>query len=128
MIFSTHIAVPDLVIHKIGLEIKERLMHELEKDERFEYLHSDTKMYDLGQKINFVLNQYVEESSPSYNGWVLEASVAREISGILASGRKIEGIKEFRRATGAGLKEAKDLIDEFGTGREAAERFILAFT
>lgn len=34
------------------------------------------------------------------------------IAGALESGRKIEAIKIYREATGQGLKEAKDFIDQ----------------
>ena len=128
MIFQTHIAVPDVVIHKLGIEIKERLIEELEKDEHFSYLHKDMRTYDLGQKFNWILNKYVEENIPSYNGYTLDISVVKEISDLLKNRRKINAIKEFRRATGAGLKDAKYLIDEFGTGQAAAEQFMVAFT
>lgn len=36
---------------------------------------------------------------------------------LLASGRKIEGIKRIREETGLGLKEAKDLADAFSAQR-----------
>lgn len=36
----------------------------------------------------------------------------RRIEEALYAGRKIEAIKHFREATGSGLKEAKDVLDE----------------
>lgn len=42
----------------------------------------------------------------------LDAAIVEEITEQLAGGRKIEAIKTYRQATGRGLKEAKDFIDQ----------------
>lgn len=36
-----------------------------------------------------------------------------EIKSLLAEGRKIDAIKRYRDATGSGLKESKDWVDQF---------------
>jgi ribosomal protein L7/L12 len=42
----------------------------------------------------------------------LEGKLDAAVLDALRSGRKIEGIKEYRAATGAGLKDAKDYAEE----------------
>jgi ferritin-like metal-binding protein YciE len=37
--------------------------------------------------------------------------VPPEVAGLIQAGRKIEAIKVYRRATGAGLKEAKEAVE-----------------
>lgn len=49
-----------------------------------------------------------EVSSAVAKGWV------NECSGMIAGGRIIDAIKHCRACTGAGLKEAKELIDKLG--------------
>ena len=41
------------------------------------------------------------------------ADVPHSVMDALRRGKKIEAIKEFRAATGADLKDAKDAVDEF---------------
>ena len=56
-----------------------------------------------------------EASSPATAG----ANIMREIMQILAHGNKIEAIKVYRQATGAGLKEAKEAVEALGRGEDA---------
>ncbi len=49
----------------------------------------------------------LSSSQPSVDPAALE----EEIRGLLIGGRKIEAIKIYREATGAGLKEAKEVVD-----------------
>lgn len=42
----------------------------------------------------------------------LDPEVVERITEQLASGHKIEAIKTYRQATGCGLKEAKDFLDQ----------------
>jgi len=44
----------------------------------------------------------------------VDESFQREITELLQNGRKIEAINRLREETGAGLKEAKDAIEQFG--------------
>ncbi|GAA2503128.1 ribosomal protein L7/L12 [Streptomyces longisporus] len=37
-----------------------------------------------------------------------------EVNALLREGKKIQAIKVYREATGAGLKEAKDAVDKLG--------------
>jgi ribosomal protein L7/L12 len=43
--------------------------------------------------------------------------VPPEVIGLLQAGRKIEAIKVYRDATGAGLKEAKDAVEHIDANR-----------
>jgi ribosomal protein L7/L12 len=49
-----------------------------------------------------------------------DSELDNEIASLLASGRKIEAIKVYRRHTGAGLKEAKDAVEAIAKGRNIA--------
>ena len=41
-------------------------------------------------------------------------AVPPEVLGLIQAGRKIEAIKAYREATGAGLAEAKNAVEEMG--------------
>jgi len=43
--------------------------------------------------------------------------VPPEVAGLVQAGRKIEAIKVYRRANGAGLKEAKDAVEKLESKR-----------
>lgn len=43
----------------------------------------------------------------------VEPGITDQIRDLVAQGKNIEAIKEYRTETGAGLKDAKDAIDEY---------------
>jgi ribosomal protein L7/L12 len=50
----------------------------------------------------------------------LDTDMQRELSALVAQGRKIEAIKRVREATGLGLKEAKDYVEALAAGAPVA--------
>lgn len=42
-----------------------------------------------------------------------EPGLTAQVKQLIADGKKIEAIKEYRVASGAGLKEAKDAVEEY---------------
>ena len=128
MLFQTHVEVPEWVIKKIALEIKEKFFEELERDQHFDYVSKGCRMYDMAMKYNKVIDDFTENYTPEYQGYKVSMGRAKIISHYLKNRKKIDAIKEFRAETGAGLKDAKFLIDEFGTGPESGNKFLAAFT
>ncbi len=128
MLFSTYVSVPEHVIHKIAMDIKEQFFEEMERDTMFEHLCKGTTMYDLCQLMNRVTNDYIQSQVPICEGHSLSEGVVKAIGDYLRAGKKIDGIKEFRAHTGCSLKEAKRVLDMFGTGPVGAIQFIAAFS
>ena len=64
--------------------------------------------------------EVVDAFSRSVDSWGHDVSSAvakawvNECSGMIADGRIVDAIKHCRSCTGAGLKEAKELIDKLG--------------
>lgn len=128
MLFQTHVEVPEWVIKKIALEIKEKFFEEMLIDHHFDYLSKGCRMYNLGMKYNKVVDDFTENYTPEYQGYRVSMGSARIIAQHLVNRKKIDAIKEFRSETGADLRDSKLLIDEFGTGPESGSKFLAAFT
>jgi hypothetical protein len=68
-------------------------------------------------RIEAKLDLLLKQANIRFEGQV---NVRREVADALRAGRKIEAIKLYREATGVGLKEAKDYVEEVerqgGTG------------
>ena len=76
------------------------------------------------------IQAYAAHSEKSCDGWRLDPHQAQTIASEMRKGRKIMAIKEFRGATGAGLRDAKEFIEKFGengTGDVAAMEFMNVF-
>ena len=56
--------------------------------------------------------QVDKEALKRYAALISETDKARIIA-MVEEGRKIEAIKECREITGAGLKDAKDMVDDY---------------
>jgi len=68
-----------------------------------------------------------ENQKPNTFGYTLEPKEVLNIAGELRAERRIKAIKMFREATNAGLRESKNLIDQFSCGKGSAELFIETF-
>ena len=128
MLFQTHVEVPEWIIKKIALEIKEKFFEELEKDEHFDFVSKGCRSWHMGQKFNQVVDDFTENYTPEYQGYKLSMGCARIVAHYLKNHKKIDAIKEFRAETGADLRDSKFLIDEFGTGVGSDSKFLAAFT
>src|SRR5579883_2583994 len=51
----------------------------------------------------------------------IPADLQEQIRSLMAQGRKIEAIKVYREALGAGLKDAKDAVEAIGSGSVVQE-------
>lgn len=69
--------------------------------------HDTSQLARIERKLDILLQHHGLEYEP-FDG------LPEPIRDALRRGRKIEAIKLYREATGAGLREAKDAIDEAG--------------
>ncbi|MDQ0114196.1 ribosomal protein L7/L12 [Paenibacillus harenae] len=58
----------------------------------------------------------VPDSSPEMTRISPAANLDERLRALVASGKRIQAIKEFREANGVGLKEAKDYVDNLDRG------------
>lgn len=125
-IFTAPVAVPEGTIRAIIAEFMSNVLHEcLGEDIDLE----DFQINKLGDKMNAVLTSICEANKVNVDGWFLKRDQVLEVAGELRACRKIGAIKAFRMFTGAGLKEAKDLIDKFcENGRDAGPVAAIQFT
>jgi ribosomal protein L7/L12 len=127
IMFQTYVAVPRDVIMEIGQGIRRFVVTEMvhQKNTYDSYKEDDIK--DIGLLIDGAVAAYADAGSKSFDGWNLGKEEAREVASKIRQGLKIMAIKEFRTHTGAGLKEAKEVIDNFTCDEQGALRFLAAF-
>ncbi len=77
------------------------------------------RLAQLEQQVR-LLSERLDVPCPTFGGDVgrtasgqLEGGVPSEVVALARSGNKIAAIKLFRELTGAGLREAKDVVDSF---------------
>ena len=116
--FQTYQVVPQRVIKAIGQDIMKNVML------RMRHLE-DKEAVQLVHEIEMAIDQVASEHSPSVDGYRLTDKQVGEIGELIKIGKPIGAIKEFRFATGAGLREAKTFIDKFTTGRSYEEAFMM---
>ncbi|MDF3302990.1 ribosomal protein L7/L12 [Streptomyces tropicalis] len=66
---------------------------------------TDRRLERIERKLDLVLEHL---------GLRLEVPRVDEVQGLVREGKRIEAIKVYREATGAGLKEAKEAVDRLG--------------
>lgn len=124
--FETRVSVPKHIVEKIGLEIRERFMRGI-----YEETHLSSR--DIGQIdeiLQSVILKYSSNQEKSCDGYSLTKDDAEIIANEMKQNRKLMAVKEFRRATGAGLREAKSFLEKFGVqgiGETAAIEFLSVF-
>ncbi len=123
--FGTTVEVPKKVIEEIGTQIRKLLQKRLLSDE-FVDLY-ERQIYQIDNVMQNVIDQIASQNKKSYEGWELDRDTIRLISEFLCAERKIDAIKTFRVKTGADLKSAKHLIDNFPLSEEGALSFRKAF-
>ena len=117
-IFQTYQRVPERVIKAIGQDIKRNMFL------RLRHMGQDA-LLQLGLDFDMAIDQVASEHSPCVDGYRLTDKQVGEIGDLIKMGKNIGAIKEFRFATGEGLREAKAFIDKFTQGRSSEEAFIL---
>ncbi|WNM28996.1 ribosomal protein L7/L12 [Streptomyces sp. Li-HN-5-11] len=66
------------------------------------FTRTDRRLARIERKLDLIMDHLdLREEDPRLD----------EVAGLARAGRKIEAIKAYREATGAGLKEAKDAVD-----------------
>ncbi|MBQ5764772.1 MAG: ribosomal protein L7/L12 [Clostridia bacterium] len=64
-----------------------------------------------GEELSEEDKQYLENEYSNIDG--VDAQTAKRIETLLGGGQKLEAIKIYREATGAGLAEAKEAVEEY---------------
>ena len=116
--FQTYQQVPERVIRAIGEDIKKNMAL------RLRYLEAD-KLMDVMVDFDLAIDQVASEKSPSVDGYRLTDLQVGNIAEQIRIGKPIDAIKEFRMATSAQLREARDFIYKFTQGRSSEEAFIM---
>ena len=116
--FQTYQRVPRRVIKAIGEDIKANFMR------RNCHLDHEDQI-KLSVELDLAIAQIADEHSPSVDGYRLADKVVSVIADLIRNGKPIAAIKEFRAATGEGLRESKDFIDKFTKGRSWEEAFLM---
>lgn len=125
ILFDTKVSVPKHILLHIGEEIRHMFMRSLEADPRFEMMRDDLQV--INNKMENAITAFAISQEKSCEGWTLEKHQAERIANEIRNYRKIMAIKEFRAATGAGLKEAKYFLDKFEMNEIGAMEFLAVF-
>jgi ribosomal protein L7/L12 len=73
------------------------------------------RVAELERKVDYLMQRIGSgEMTPSVPTLGPASPVPPDIVELARSGHKIEAIKRYREATGVGLREAKDAIDQLG--------------
>jgi ribosomal protein L7/L12 len=110
--------VPTKTIKAIGIDIKNNFFM------RVRHL-PDKLLQEMAHEFDMAVNQIGDENGITVDGYRLNADQVSAIGQLLKLGKPIAAIKEFRYATGVGLREAKDFIDKFSKFKDPDEAFIL---
>lgn len=125
ILFDTKVSVPKHIIMHIGDEIRKALFKDLESDPRYEMMFDDLQV--ISNKMDNAIYAYASSQEKSCEGWALEKHQAEAVANELRLGRKIMAIKEFRAATGAGLRDSKLFLDKFPLNEIGAMELLAVF-
>jgi ribosomal protein L7/L12 len=128
--YNTTTAVPESVIRHICTDMLRKTLSALEDANPLETEElTDIQLYEIGRRMNHVMNKMCKDNHVSVDGWHLTDSQIAEIFHALKDYKKIQAIKEFRAATNTGLVDAKEFIERFchGTRKEAGPLAGIAF-
>ena len=77
---------------------------------KIDELHA--RVAKLERMVDFLLDHLQLDYQDS--DYKQHSGASMEVMDLVLRGKKIQAIKQYRRETGAGLKEAKDFIDSIG--------------
>ena len=123
ILFETRVAVPKNTVYQIGCSVADQLIKSLIENSEFSANDINLIKHRAEQAALAIANS----TEKSCEGWTVDHDQANLIASLLRKERRIEAIKEFRAATGAGLREAKDLIDKFPADNRGAMEFLATF-
>lgn len=112
-IYATHVAVPEPTVREICTDLLRNTLHECAGED---IALNQGQLMLLGRKMNDIMDSMCRANRVTAEGWDLTSDQVKEIASELHEYRKIGAIKALRSATGADLKEAKELIDTFCHG------------
>jgi ribosomal protein L7/L12 len=113
-IFKTHVTVSADILETILTDYRNRVIEDLILDDTLEF--SDYESVQIVGLMEKVAAAMVDSNQTSVDGWTLTSNEIAEIADHLRNFKRIDAIKTFRQATGAGLKDGKDFIDSFCAG------------
>ena len=123
ILFETRVAVPKNIIYQICMDMKDKVLNDLVQNS--EFAAPDIMM--IQTRMETVAAAIANSNEKSCEGWSLEKHQAEMCAAAIRNGQKILAIKEFRAATGAGLREAKLLMDKFEMNEIGAIEFMAVF-
>jgi ribosomal protein L7/L12 len=125
--YQTTVSVPKHIIQKIGAQIRHLVTGQMLSER---HQHDRWEQNDIGHVSSIIddaVKAFANTEQKSCDGWSLTVVQAEIIAFNLREERFVEAIKEFRSATGSGLREAKEFMDKFGRGTQAAMEFLNTF-
>ena len=123
ILFETRVSVPENVVYQIGTNVVDYLINDLLQN-------SDFSVNDINlikHKAENAALAFAKSQSKSCDGWSLTKDQANMVAHELRRGLRIAAIKEFRAATGAGLRDAKEFLDKFQPNEVGAMEFLATF-
>jgi len=122
--YQAFVNVPMEIVQKIGNDLEEKLGTQLVLNCDF---LTASELEEIRYRFNVALRELIADSAKSVEGYTLSSGCIMAIARYLKNHKKIDAIKEFRSATGTGLRDAKDFIDRFGMGHDGATQFMKMF-
>jgi len=123
--FDVKVSIPRHIVEQIGKRIKMSMLSEMRLITHTydHYRYRDRDIEDAERRIDRAIKAVANSDKKSCEGYILNKEQVCDISMELRNGHKIAAIEIFREHTGCGLREAKYIIDKFGTGDLSAMEF-----
>lgn len=127
LLFQTRVAVPSHMIEEIGNEIKDLVVKNMMLQQQSYKAFTKEEIAVVDQLLQSSIQALVISNHKSCDGWRLDKDAALDIAHYMGHDERVRAVKRFREFTGAGLKEAVRLIDQFGCTEAGALEFLSAF-
>ena len=124
LVFSTFVTVPSEIIENFGNRLKDEIISKLKSRGGF----TNKQLVIIQDIISHEVHVAAQHNVTTVDGHLINNKSRMIISKALASGQRVDAIREFRSATGEGLRDAKNFMDNFSSGNEGAIEFMSAFT
>jgi len=112
-VYTTTTVVPERVIREVCEDLINNSIHNIMGID-LELTNGQISL--IKNHMTNVMDSMCLANRTSVDGWELDMKQVNAVAHSLHNHKKIEAIKTFRAATGAGLREAKDFIDKFCSG------------
>lgn len=124
LVFSTFVTVPSEIIENFGNRLKDEIISKSKSRGGF----TNKQLVIIQDIISHEVHVAAQHNVTTVDGHLINNKSRMIISKALASGQRVDAIREFRSATGEGLRDAKNFMDNFSSGNEGAIEFMSAFT